>query len=138
MDARYLASTNVATPDPRQLHPPVGQLLVLDWRVSNEIFIKKPHIILDLIFWDYTTREVHIPIKRRMDYTSYRVVNEDYDKTGGVLTYKARIVTEDGEVFREWKHQLWVNLITVGELESEQIPPAEPTFPSQTNPNMDQ
>jgi hypothetical protein len=115
VDARYLASSNAGTPDPRQDHPPVGQMLILDWRVPKEIYKKKPEVVLDLILWDYSTRQVRIPIDHRMDYTTYRLLNEDYEKTGGILTYKAAIVTEDGEVFREWKHQLWVNLITINQ-----------------------
>ena len=109
---RYLASSHVKTPDPRQDNPPIGQKLIVDWRVPNEIFKKKPEVVLHLILWDYTTRTVRIPIKRRMDYATYKLFNEDYEKTGGILTYKAEIVTADGQVFREWKHQLWVNLIT--------------------------
>ncbi len=113
VDDRYLASTNVSTPDPRQDHPPIGQMLILDWRVPADILKKKPEIVLDLVLWDYTTREIKIPLKRRMDFATYRLFNEEYEKSGGILTYKARIITEDGSVFREWKHQLWVNLITV-------------------------
>ena len=108
---RYLASTHVGTPDPRQDHPPIGQMLILDWRVPQEVFKKKPEVVLDLILWNYTQRQIRIPIKRQMDFATYRLFNEEYDKTGGILTYKAQIVTEDGNVFREWKHQLWVNLI---------------------------
>ncbi len=115
VDVRYLASNRVSTPDPRLEHPPVGQMLILDWRVPKEIFEKKPEIVLDLILWDYSTRQIKIPIRRRMDFDTYRLLNEDYEKTGGILTYKAEIVTEDGEVFREWKHQLWVNLITINQ-----------------------
>ncbi len=111
VDERYLASTHVGTPDFRQEHPPTGQMLIVDWRVPKEIFKKKPEVVLDLILWDYTTRQVRIPIKHRMDFATYRLFDEDYEKTGGILTYKAAIVTEEGQVFREWKHQLWVNLI---------------------------
>jgi hypothetical protein len=113
VDVRYLASSHVATPDPRQDHPPIGQMLIIDWRVPKDIFKKKPEIVMDLILWDYTTRQVRIPIKRRMDFATYRLFNEEYEKTGGILTYKAHIVTQDGEIYREWKHQLWVNLITI-------------------------
>lgn len=91
----------------------MGQMLILDWRVPSDVFKKNPKVVLDLVLWDYTSREIQIPIKRRMDFMTYRLLNEDYEKSGGILTYKAKIVTEDGEVFREWKHQLWVNLITV-------------------------
>jgi hypothetical protein len=113
VDVEYLASTHVHTPDPRQAHPPVGQLLALDWRVPEDVFKQDPEVVLDLVLWDYTTRQVRIPIKRRMDFTTYRLLNEDYEKTGGILTYRAMIVLRDGEIFREWRHQLWVNLITV-------------------------
>jgi|HubBroStandDraft_4_1064222.scaffolds.fasta_scaffold231309_2 hypothetical protein len=113
VDVRYLASTHVATPDPRQEHPPIGQMLIFDWRIPKEIFNKNPKIVLDLILWDYTTRKVEIPIKRRMDFATYRLLNEEYEKSGGMLTYQAQIVTEDGQIFQQWKHQLWVNLITI-------------------------
>lgn len=115
VDVRYLASTHVGTPDPRQDRPPIGQMLILDWRIPKEVLKKKSEVILDLILWDYTTRQVKIPIKRRMDFATYRLFNEEYEKTGGILTYKAQIVTQDGRVFREWKHQLWVNLITINQ-----------------------
>lgn len=117
VDDRYLASTHVNTPDPRREHPPVGQLLILDWRVPRDVFQKKPVIVLDLILWDYTTRQVRIPIRHRMDFATWRLLDEEYGKTGGILTFKAEIVTEDGVVFREWKHQLWVKLITVSDQE---------------------
>lgn len=91
----------------------MGQKIILDWRVPKEIFKRNPEVVLDLILWDYTTRQIRIPIKSRLDYATYRLLNEEYEKTGGILTYRAVIVTEDGEVFREWKHQLWVNLITI-------------------------
>lgn len=113
VDVRYLASFHAGTPDPRLEHPPIGQKLILDWRVPKEIFKRKPTVVLDLILWDYTTRQIRFPIESRMDYATYKLWNEEYEKTGGILTYKATIVTEDGEVFREWKHQLWVNLITI-------------------------
>jgi hypothetical protein len=43
------------------------------------------------------------------------LLNEEYEKSGGILTYKAQILTQEGEVFREWRHQLWVNLIQVSD-----------------------
>ncbi len=140
VDVRYLASTNVGTPDPRQEHPPIGQKLILDWRVPMEIYEKKPEVVLDLILWDHTARQIRFPIKRRMDFASYRLFNEEYEKSGGILTYRAKIVTEDGKIFREWKHQLWVNLITVGEEPlAPAIEPHEQSAPAlelHPNPNM--
>ncbi len=118
---RYLASYHAGTPDPRLEHPPMGQKLILDWNVPREIFSQKPEVVLDLILWNYTTKQVRFPITSRLDYATYRLLNEEYEKTGGIMTYKAAIVTEKGEIFREWKHQLWVNLITI-----DQETPASP------------
>jgi hypothetical protein len=113
IDARYLASSHAHTPDPRQGHPPVGQMLVIDWRVPEEILKQKPEVVLELILWDYTTKTVRYPITKKMDYTTFKLLNEEYEKCGGILTYKASILTPEGKPYREWKHQLWVNLITV-------------------------
>ncbi len=113
VDARYLASTHVNTPDPRQENPPIGQMLSIDWRIPREILEKKPHIELDLILWDYTEEKKSYPIDKQMGWVTYKLLNEQYDKTGGILTYKAQIVTQDGTVYREWKHQLWVKLIHI-------------------------
>jgi len=115
VDVNYLASTAISTPDPRQENPPVGQMLILDWRVPKEIFDQNPVVILDLILWDYTTREIRIPIRHRMDFAAYRLLNEEYHKSEGILTYKARIETQDGTIFKEWRHQLWVNLIKISD-----------------------
>ncbi|MBY0530007.1 MAG: hypothetical protein K2P51_07430 [Rhabdochlamydiaceae bacterium] len=119
VDVRYLASTHVNTPDPRQENPPIGQMLSMDWRVPQELLAQKPRIELSLIFWDYTEEKKSYPIDKRMGWATYKLLNDDYDRTGGILTYKAEIVTEDGSVYREWKHQLWVNLIQVQTEEDE-------------------
>ncbi len=50
-----------------------------------------------------------------MGWVTYQLLNEEYNAVDGILTYKAEIITEDGEVFCDWKHQLWVNLITLKE-----------------------
>jgi len=115
MDINYLASVQANTPDPRKAKPPLGQRLIIDWYIPRHILKQNPQIVLDLIFWDYTTRKVTIPIKRQLNYVTYDLLNEEYEKTDGILTYKAQIVAEDGTVFRESKHQLWVNLITIEE-----------------------
>jgi hypothetical protein len=87
-------------------------MLILNWRVPEDVFDKKPVVVLDLILWDYTTRQVTIPIEHKMDFATYRLLNEEYEKSGGLLTYRAKIVTEEGTALYTWSHQLWVNLIT--------------------------
>lgn len=113
VNSSYLASTSVDTPDPRQLDPPLGQLLMMEWYVPASILARDPRVELDLIYWDYTKEKVCFPIRAPLDWASFRCWNEKYAKTGGILTCKAAIVTGDGEIFREWRHQLWVNLIEV-------------------------
>jgi len=115
VDVRYLASTHVKTPDPRQDHPPIGQMMIIDWRVPKELLRRKPHIQMTMVFWNYTEKTICFPIDKRMGWVTYKLLDEEYDQTKGILTYKAEIVDEDGTLFREWKHQLWVNLITIKE-----------------------
>lgn len=113
IDPNYLASSQVSTPDPRQAHPPLGQMLILNWRLPSEVFEQQPEVVIDLILWDYTTRQVRLPIHHPMDFATYRLVNDDYEKSGGILTYKAQVVTSKGESLYEWKHQLYVDLIVI-------------------------
>ncbi len=115
INASYLASSQVGTPDPRQAHPPVGQKLVIDWAIPPEMLSEQPKIILHLLYKNHGEKEVVYPITCRGGYTVYSLLNEEFVETKGLLTYRAEIVTEGGKVYREWKHQLWVNLITLDE-----------------------
>lgn len=119
VDPTYLASTHIGSPDPRQEDPPHGQMVIVEWWVPQELFTKNPKICLHIIFWDYTERRIEFPINRRVGYETYFILGDDYCTTEGILTYKAEIITDDGCVFRDWKHQLWVNLI---QMEEEQVP----------------
>lgn len=115
IDARYLASTHVHTPDPRQANPPVGQMLVIDWRIPQKILDQYPYIQLHVIYWNYTEQTLRFPVRERMGWITYKLLNAEYDTTGGILTYRAELFTGKGEIFRDWKHQLWVNLIQIEE-----------------------
>ncbi len=120
VDQNYLASTHVGSPDPRQECPPCGQMVVIEWWVPKEILSQNPRICLQMILWDYTKRVVEFPIDRRIGYETYFVIGEDFETTCGIITYKAEIITGDGCVFRDWKHQLWVDLIQMEEESSEE------------------
>lgn len=113
VDVNSLASMHIGTPDPRQAQPPTGQMLIIDRRVPKSVLDQKPYVLLDIIYWDYTTKTIQIPMKRRMAYKTYKLFGGEYQNKGGILTYMAKIVTEDGKVFKESKHQLWVELIKV-------------------------
>jgi hypothetical protein len=115
VDARDLASTHVGTPDPRQAHPPCGQMLIIDWRLPQHIVKAHPYIALDLIYWNNTEKSVFFPIRTPIGYATYSLLDERFDETGGILTYRAQVVGDDGRVYKEWRHQLWVNLIQIND-----------------------
>lgn len=68
-----------------------------------------------MIYKNHTEKTLVYPIENRLGYEVYSLLDKDYDETGGLLTYKADIITSDHQIYREWKHQLWVNLITLDE-----------------------
>jgi hypothetical protein len=126
IDARYLASTHVGTPDPRQANPPQGQRIVIAWYVPGRILEERPEIRLHLLFWNNTTQVVCYPIYKGRGNKVFFLLGDEFIEKKGILTYKAEIVTADGSVFSEWKHQLWVNFIEV----EQDIPEALPEYPN--------
>jgi len=116
VDREYLASSKVGTPDPRQIDPPIGEMLTLYWHVPGTILAKSPHVKLHVIYWDYTEGTFTYPIDHRFGYVNYRLLGDEFYNKKGILTYRAEILTNDNTVYKEWKHQLWVNLITLKEI----------------------
>ncbi len=113
----YLASTHAATPDPRQACPPMGEMLSANWILPTCLLEEEPSLKLHVIYKNYTEEIFTYPIENKRGYVTYFLINDDFFEKKGILTYKAEIITEEGEIYREWKHQLWVNLITLEELE---------------------
>jgi len=118
-----LASSHVGSPDPRQNTPPVGQKLVIDWVIPSEILTQEPKVVLSLVFKNHTEVKKTYPIYYRSGYVVYTLLDEEFYQTGGLLTYRAEIVTGDGEVYRDWKHQLWVSLIHLEDIAVERPAP---------------
>ena len=109
MSPAYLASINVGSPDPRP--PPKGEMVVAEWGISNMAMDRNPSLVINLLFKNYTTETLTFPICSRVGYEAIQVIGEEFKETGGLLAYKAEIITEDGQLYAEWQHQLWVNLI---------------------------
>ncbi len=107
----YLASTNVATPDPRT--PPNGQMIVAEYWLPSKVRDLCPILRIHILFCDCTQTCVEFPIHSRVGYETYCVLNSEFKKTGGFLAYKAEIITGDGELYADWEHQLWVKLIDI-------------------------
>lgn len=114
VDSTYLASTHVGTPDPRKANPPLGQKLIIDWTVPPELLTQDPKILLTLIYKNHTQEERTYAISARSGTEVYSLLNKEFEEREGLLTYRAEIVA-GGEVYKEWKHQLWVNLLTFEE-----------------------
>lgn len=113
VDVTYLASSGVGTPDPRQANPPYGQKVVMEWAIPPELLEQKPEIVFHVIYKNYTQEELIYPIEDRSGMEVFSLLNENYEAKGGILTYHAIIRTQQGKIYREWKHQLWVHLITL-------------------------
>ena len=111
VDERYLASYYVGTPDPRKECPPAGQKLIIEWSIPSCVLDENPCLALHLIYWDYTEETIYYPVNYQRAYQVFSLIDADYEKKQGILTYKAEILTGDGDVYREWKHKLWVPLI---------------------------
>ncbi len=112
VDAEYLASSKVGSPDPRQSNPPYGQKVVMEWAVPPELLNEEPRLIFNVLYRNHTQEEIIYLIEDRSGMEVYSLLNEDYRSRGGLLSYHAEIRTKNGEIYREWTHQLWVHLIT--------------------------
>ncbi len=124
----YLASTHVGSPDPLQCNPLYGRQLIISWQIPQEILNENPHVDLDIIFWNYTEERITYGVDAKRGYVLYTLAGSEYERMKGILSYKARLVTQNGRVYRDWEQQLWVDLI---QIENEEFtPPPQPTFPS--------
>jgi len=124
VDSQYLsreslASYHVRTPDPRLNCPPVGQQLLLSWDFPKK-WMKYDDLVITfrIRFGNYEEETVRLRPKRSGGMYCYRLLNEQYFSRCGIAAYKATL-TAGGCPLAEWRHQLWVELITLHDEESE-------------------
>jgi hypothetical protein len=115
VDRDRLASTFVGSPDPRQNHPPTGQELTIEWRLAPEMVSEEPYLVLKILYQDYSEATFTYPIDRRRGIVTYALLDEAYREKEGLLTYKAEIFNNQGEVMKKWQQVLWTDLITLEE-----------------------
>lgn len=115
IDPSYLASTHVGSPDPRIRSQ--GQMIVAEWWVPRSLLDRDLFLRIDILFRDFTKAVVEYPIKKSIGYETYCLLDKKFEQTKGFLSYKAEIITEDGKVYAQWQHQLWVKLITIEDTE---------------------
>jgi len=113
MDANYLASSHVKTPDYRQKHPPDGQTLSIAWDFPLSIYRDNLNMILTVRFWDNKQDIFSNKLASKRGYVRYIFQDDSKDKSKKILTYKIDIFNEDGILIDEWKHQFWKELIEI-------------------------
>jgi len=121
VDRSTLASTFVSSPDPRQHHPPIGQRLMIEWFLSSSLFKQELMLQLKVIYNNHSQKTLFYPINCRWGMVLYSLLDEEYHKSKGILTYKVEIQTLEGNVVKQWKQRLWVDLIDVEDEEVEEI-----------------
>lgn len=103
-----LASYHVCTPDPRLNCPDRGQKLVISWflpRGSQDAYIHAK-----IRFKNLEEIERIFPVDSLRGHVTYKLVNQDYCRTGGFLAYDIYLIESD-QVVENTTHALWTELI---------------------------
>jgi hypothetical protein len=117
LDASYLASTKIETPDPcKQCF--LGQQLVITWNVPSR---KLPaEIDLQIRYGNRQFQQITHPIQTPAGYWTFRLMNKEYSKMQGICAYSVQIVS-DGCVIDRWDHHLWADLVQLPSHEDDKV-----------------
>lgn len=108
-----LPSVYVESPDPRLKNPTYGQVLAIRYRIRNAYSKKMPYLLLLKVIYKNLDEEAKsYTIFNEGGTFEFPVIDEAFEETGGVLTYRAELSTFDGEIIAEFKHKLWFELIS--------------------------
>ncbi len=116
VDANFLASSKVHTPDPRQEHPPKGERLIIAWDFPKSMFQKELTMVATVRLWDNTEQVSSRLIDRKRDVIALFFPSDGRDRK--ILTYRVQIFAKDGQEVETWEHHFWTKLIDVGREES--------------------
>lgn len=115
-----LASYHVGTPDPRLNNPPIGQRLIVVWSVPKLCLYREDlHLEITIRFRNREEITENYPINAMHGTYVYDLLNEEYFKKRGMLSYKIDLIC-DGTILEEWRHQIWADRIEVGDKECNQ------------------
>lgn len=111
LSIQNLASYHVGTPDPALNNPPIGQRLIIEWKVPK-IYLDYDdlHLVATMRFRNREEFIQKIALLKKSGTHVHCMVNEEYFEKGGILTYKVELFG-GGLLLEEWRHQLWVDLI---------------------------
>lgn len=111
-----LASYYVETPDPLLVNPPVEQKLLINWAFPHDYLdYKDLHLNVRVRFRNREEVSLEIPLEKASGYYMYVIETERFFETRGILTYKVDLIG-GGCILEEWRHQLWHELIRVGDV----------------------
>lgn len=109
-DAKYLASSQVDTPDPcRSCFS--GQQIVINWHVLTRCLPAQIH--LSVRYGDHTTDEATYDVTAPSGFWFFRLLNKEFWDKQGILSYSVRLYGCDGHLISKWNHHLWAELITI-------------------------
>lgn len=102
-----LASYTIKTPDPALRCPLIGQRLIVSWRLPKA-YLAYPdlHLYVQLRWHTHEEIEQRIPIETRRGYYVYTLADDDYQQSGGVVTYQVEVREQDNTL-EKWTHPLW-------------------------------
>lgn len=115
LNREQLASYHVGTPDPALATPIIGQRLLVHWNLDKAyLCCEDLYLYVHIRFGN---REEHIEKVAIFDssgYFSYKLMDEEFCEKESIATYKIEIYG-NGSLILCRQHQLWVELIQIGE-----------------------
>lgn len=110
-----LASYVVETPDPCLNHPNIGQRVIIIWTLKKcHLSYQDLHLKIFIRFRNKKEIVLLHPIRHAKGTYVYTLLNQEYIDNGGILTYKVELMGNDN-IIEEWRHQMWTNLILIGQ-----------------------
>ncbi|MBS0645617.1 MAG: hypothetical protein JSR97_03375 [Verrucomicrobia bacterium] len=117
LDANYLASKRIETPDPCQ-GCFVGQQVVISWHIPSRCL--PAEIDLWVRYGNRCFTKVTHTVCEPAGFWAYRVMNEDFWNLKGIVAYSATLRQGDREI-DQWNHHLWADLVEVIDESKDQI-----------------
>lgn len=110
VNASFLASSKVGSPDPRQDHPPQGQRLVIAWDLPRSLFERELTWVATIRLWNHSECVFRGDVSRRRDATAV-FIPANNDPNLWILTYRVQLVDISGAVVETWEHHFWTEAI---------------------------
>jgi hypothetical protein len=108
-----LPSVYIDSPDPMKANPTQGQVLDVSYSIKALEKKKMPYLLLlKVIYKNLEEETLSYTVFNEKGGFEFSVLDEKFLATGGVLTYKAELMTFDGDPIAEYKHKLWFDLIS--------------------------